>query len=136
MSGVFGDILSVDFHWMLNTHHGVDYLRRWHGLKKFSNGFLLHKTTHHFDLINWCLSAIPVSVRAMGKKEFFTPEIAKRIGLSCDHERYYNCPEKSKCCFELDLAADPRLKVIYMMVTLEIVACLDQKLIDEYIAHV
>jgi predicted dehydrogenase len=114
MSGVIGDILSTDFHWMLNTHHGTDYFRRWHSLKKFSNGLLLHKATHHFDLMNWWLSAIPVSVSAMGKKEFYTPEMAKRFGLSGYHERCHTCPEKGKCGFELDLAANPSLKALYL----------------------
>ncbi|MFA7229475.1 MAG: Gfo/Idh/MocA family oxidoreductase, partial [Melioribacteraceae bacterium] len=114
MGGTIGDILSVDFHWMLNTHHGADYFRRWHGLKKFSNGLLLHKSTHHFDLINWWLSAVPVSVSAMGKKEFYTPEMAKRLGLSGYHERCHTCPEKNKCGFELDLSANKRLKALYL----------------------
>ena len=34
MSGVIGDVLSVDFHWLLNTVHGADYFRRWHSHKK------------------------------------------------------------------------------------------------------
>jgi predicted dehydrogenase len=114
MSGVVGDILSTDFHWMLNTHHGTDYFRRWHSMKKFSNGLLLHKATHHFDLMNWWLSAVPVSVSAMGKKEFYTPEMAKRLGLSSYHERCHTCPEKSKCGFELDLAANKNLKELYL----------------------
>jgi len=42
--------------------HGTDYFRRWHSQKKFSNGLMCHKATHHFDLVNWWLSAIPVSV--------------------------------------------------------------------------
>ncbi len=114
MSGVIGDILSADFHWMLNTHHGTDYFRRWHSLKKFSNGLLLHKATHHFDLMNWWLSAVPVSVSAMGKKEFYTPDMAKRLGLSGHHERCHTCQEKATCGFELDLAANPSLKALYL----------------------
>jgi predicted dehydrogenase len=114
MSGVIGDVLSTDFHWMLNTHHGTDYFRRWHSMKQYSNGLLLHKATHHFDLMNWWLSAVPVSVTAMGKKEFYTPEMAKRFGLSGYHERCHTCPEKAKCGFELDLAANPNLKALYL----------------------
>ena len=68
MSGVIGDVLSVDFHWMLDTHHGADYFRRWHSQKKLSGGLMVHKATHHFDLVNWWLSAVPVSVRATGKR--------------------------------------------------------------------
>ncbi len=30
MSGVIGEVLSVDFTWLLDTRHGADYFRRWH----------------------------------------------------------------------------------------------------------
>ncbi|MFC1481310.1 Gfo/Idh/MocA family oxidoreductase [Candidatus Neomarinimicrobiota bacterium] len=114
MSGLIGEPLSVDFHWMLNTHHGADYFRRWHSQKKFSGGLMVHKATHHFDLVNWWLSAIPVSVFATGKREFYTPDMAKRLGLSSYHERCHTCPEKSQCGFELDIEANPKLKELYL----------------------
>ncbi|MEX2044715.1 MAG: Gfo/Idh/MocA family oxidoreductase, partial [Opitutus sp.] len=114
MSGEIGNLLSVDFHWMLNTHHGADYFRRWHGTKKNSGGLMVHKATHHFDLVNWWLSATPVSVFATGKKEFYTPEMAKRFGLKSHHERCHTCPEKARCTFHLDLAANPGLKSLYL----------------------
>ncbi len=114
MSGVIGDILSVDFHWMLNTHHGADYFRRWHSRKINSGGLMVHKATHHFDLVNWWLSAVPVTVQALGKKEFYTPEMAKRFGLESSHQRCLTCPEKSKCGFELDLASNKYLNDLYL----------------------
>lgn len=114
MSGVIGEVLSVDFHWMLNTHHGADYFRRWHSQKKLSGGLMVHKATHHFDLVNWWLSAVPVSVYATGKREFYVPSMAKRLGLNSHHERCFICPEKSHCGFELDLTASPSLKELYL----------------------
>ena len=78
MSGAIGDVLSVDFHWLLNTHHGADYFRRWHREKKNSGGLMVHKATHHFDLVNWWLGAMPVQVMATGKREFYTPTMARR----------------------------------------------------------
>lgn len=114
MDGTIGDILSVDFHWMLNTFHGADYFRRWHGKKANSGGLMVHKATHHFDLMNWWLSAVPVSVFANGKREFYTPQMAKRFGLENYHERCYTCPEKSKCGFRLELDKDPGLKDLYL----------------------
>src|SRR5690606_34131181 len=81
MSGAIGDILSVDFHWLLNTTHGADYFRRWHSLKENSGGLMVHKATHHFDLVNWWLGANPVTVNATGKREFYAPAMAKRMGL-------------------------------------------------------
>ncbi|HEX6766500.1 MAG TPA: Gfo/Idh/MocA family oxidoreductase [Polyangiaceae bacterium] len=114
MSGVIGDVLSVDFNWMLDTYHGADYFRRWHSHKKNSGGLMVHKATHHFDLVNWWLSAIPVSVRAFGKRDFYTPRMAKRMGLQSHHERCHTCPEKQKCSFELDLSKDAHLKSLYL----------------------
>ena len=113
MSGTIGDILSIDFHWMLNTHHGADYFRRWHSLKKNSGGLMVHKATHHFDLVNWWLSSVPVSVFAMGKREFYTPKTVRRFGLNSFHERCLTCPEKTKCGFELDIANNKYFKELY-----------------------
>ncbi|MBI5382988.1 MAG: Gfo/Idh/MocA family oxidoreductase [Opitutae bacterium] len=114
MSGEIGDVLSVDFHWLLNTFHGADYFRRWHSQKKFSNGLMLHKATHHFDLVNWWLGAMPVAVSGTGKREFYTPEMAKRLGLASHHERCLTCPEKTKCGFFLDIAASNSLRELYL----------------------
>jgi predicted dehydrogenase len=103
MAGEIGDVQSVDFHWLLNTTHGADYFRRWHSQKQHSGGLMVHKSTHHFDLVNWWLSANPVSVFATGKREFYTPGMAKRLGLASHHERCLTCPEKEKCTFFMDL---------------------------------
>jgi predicted dehydrogenase len=113
-SGDIGDVLSVDFHWLLNTMHGTDYFRRWHSQKKNSGGLMIHKATHHFDLVNWWLSGVPVSVNAVGKRDFYTPAMAKRLGLTSHHERCLTCPEKAACTFLLDLAANPGLKALYL----------------------
>lgn len=52
MKGTIGNPLFVDFSWMLDTRHGADYFRRWHREKQHSGGLLVHKSTHHFDLVN------------------------------------------------------------------------------------
>ncbi|MGH8186443.1 MAG: Gfo/Idh/MocA family protein, partial [Steroidobacteraceae bacterium] len=114
MKGEIGDILSVDFHWLLNTQHGADYFRRWHSEKAVSGGLMVHKATHHFDLVNWWLGAQPDLVLAYGKREFYTPAMARRMGLKSHHERCRTCPEKADCTFFLDLAADPGLKALYL----------------------
>lgn len=114
MSGIIGDVMSVDFHWLLNTVHGADYFRRWHSHKENSGGLMVHKATHHFDLVNWWLSGVPVSVMAKGKRDFYTPAMAQRLGLASSHERCHTCPEKGKCTFYLDLASKPSLKQMYL----------------------
>ena len=114
MSGVIGDVYSVDFHWLLDTVHGADYFRRWHSNKANSGGLMVHKATHHFDLVNWWLSASPVTVQAKGQREFYTPQMAKRLGLQSHHERCHTCPEKNKCTFALDMAANANLRRLYL----------------------
>lgn len=114
MSGEIGDLLSVDFHWLLNTHHGADYFRRWHGFKKFSGGLMIHKATHHFDLVNWWIAGVPQEVFATGKREFYTPTMAQRMGLAGAHDRCLTCPEKDECGFYFDLAGSRNLKELYL----------------------
>ncbi len=114
MAGEIGDVLSVDFHWMLNTTHGADYFRRWHGEKKNSGGLMIHKASHHFDLVNWWLGALPTSVYATGKREFYTPAMAKRFGLKSHHERCHTCPEQDQCGFFMSLANNPELNELYL----------------------
>ncbi|HET9474819.1 MAG TPA: Gfo/Idh/MocA family oxidoreductase [Steroidobacteraceae bacterium] len=114
MSNTIGDVMSVDFHWLLNTQHGADYFRRWHSQKAISGGLMVHKSTHHFDLVNWWLGSDPDTVMAYGKREFYTPKMAQRMGLQSHHERCRTCPEKDKCTFYLDLAADRNFKELYL----------------------
>jgi len=114
MSGAIGDVMSVDFHWLLNTLHGADYFRRWHSNKDISGGLMIHKATHHFDLVNWWLGSEPEVVQAIGKREFYTPKMAQRMGLQSYHERCTTCPEKGKCTFYLDLSADKNFKDLYV----------------------
>lgn len=114
MSGLIGNVISVDFHWMLNTSHGADYFRRWHRNKVNSGGLMVHKATHHFDLVNWWLSSVPEEVFAMGGRHFYRPETADRYGLTQRGERCFGCPESGNCLFFLDLAANPRMKEKYL----------------------
>jgi predicted dehydrogenase len=114
MEGTIGKVLSVDFHWMLDTDHGADYYRRWHRNKKNSGGLMVHKATHHFDLVNWWISSTPKDVVAFGKRQFYTPEMAKQYGLDGRGERCMGCPVSGKCRFFLDLPAKENLRKIYL----------------------
>jgi predicted dehydrogenase len=114
MSGLIGEVLSVDFHWLLDTHHGADYFRRWHRNKADSGGLIVHKATHHFDLVNWWLSDIPETVFAIGHRRFYTPRTADRYGLTKRGERCHGCAEAERCPFRLDLAGNENLKKLYL----------------------
>lgn len=69
--GVIGDVKHVNLEYQLNTSHGADYFRRWHAHKDSSGGLLVHKSTHHFDLINWWIDSIPEEVFAYGGLNFY-----------------------------------------------------------------
>ena len=85
-SGICGEITSVNFEWMLDTSHGADYFRRWHRCKRNSGGLMVHKATHHFDLVNWWLGSVPSTVFAMGDLKFYGRENAEKRGVT---EFYY-----------------------------------------------
>ena len=113
--GAIGDILSLDFHWMLDTRHGADYFRRWHRRRENSGSLLVHKATHHFDLVNWWLGARPVEVFAQAGRNFYTPQTADRqFGLTGRSSRCHTCKVHEKCPFFLDLAAKAELKTMYL----------------------
>jgi predicted dehydrogenase len=114
MQGVIGDVLSVQFEWLLNVSHGADYFRRWHRNKENSGGLMVHKATHHFDLVNWWLSTVPEEVYAKGQRSFYTPETAERYGLTNRSERCHTCPEASHCRFALKLADNENQKALYL----------------------
>jgi len=113
MSGAIGEITAVDFRWYLDRVHGADYFRRWHRYKDKSGGLLVHKATHHFDLVNWWLASTPTRVHAFGKRAFYRPEMAEELGLSGHGERCHGCPVAERCDFRLDLDADEKLKELY-----------------------
>jgi predicted dehydrogenase len=114
MSGLIGEVLSVDFNWLLDTRHGADYFRRWHRNKENSGGLMVHKATHHFDAVNWWLSTVPQTVFALGGRRFYTPKTADRYGLTNRSERCLDCAEKEKCAFSLDIAGNEHLRTLYL----------------------
>ncbi len=79
-SGVIGRVRHVTLEYLLNTSHGADYFRRWHSDKSQSGGLLVHKSTHHFDLVNWWIDAIPADVVAHGSLLFYGRQNAVRRG--------------------------------------------------------
>ena len=87
MQGVIGQVFSVHFEWFLNTRHGADYFRRWHRDKRNSGGLMVHKSTHHFDLVNWWLDSLPETVMAMGDLRFYGRANAEARGVRAFYQR-------------------------------------------------
>ena len=104
-NGSIGTPLSVTFEWVLDTAHGADYFRRWHRDKSKSGGLLIHKASHHFDLVNWLLADAPTQVYARGGVRFYGSENAEARGLPSRAERGTHAGQHSP--WELDLNDDP-----------------------------
>jgi predicted dehydrogenase len=79
-SGEIGRVLSVHFDWALDTVHGADYFRRWHREKVNNGGLLVHKSSHHFDLVNWWIDGVPQRVFATGGRRFYGDDGAHESG--------------------------------------------------------
>lgn len=103
-----GKITSVDFHWYLNTYHGASYFRRWHGLKDKGGSLWVHKSTHHFDLLNWWLDSEPNEVFAYGDLEHYGTAGPFR-GNNCR-----TCEHKNNCDFYFDITKDKRMMDLYV----------------------
>ena len=113
-SGIVGDITSIHFEWLLSTSHGADYFRRWHRNKNNSGGLLVHKSTHHFDLINWWLDSMPETVFAMGDLKFYGKENAEKRGITEFYQRARGNATAAKDPFALHVSKkDERLMGLY-----------------------
>lgn len=106
-AGAIGKVEAVDFHWYLDVHHGADYFRRWHRRREHSGSLLVHKATHHFDLLNWWLESDPEEVYANGQLTFYGKNNDFR------HTNCRPCPHKGKCAFYFDMTKDKRLMALY-----------------------
>lgn len=111
---VIGDVHSVHFEWLLNTKHGADYFRRWHRDKRNSGGLLVHKSTHHFDLVNFWLGTTPQTVFAMGDLKFYGRENAEKRGETAFYQRAYQSENAKNDPFALHMEDNAHLKSLYL----------------------
>jgi len=114
MDGVIGDVFSVHFEWLLDTRHGADYYRRWHRNKHNSGGLLVHKSTHHFDLVNFWLGAKPENVFAFGELNFYGMHNAEKRGVKDFYYRSHGCEKAKNDPFAIDLEGNATLKGLYL----------------------
>jgi len=114
MKGTIGEVYSVHFEWLLNTEHGADYFRRWHREKRNSGGLLVHKSTHHFDLMNFWLGSYPERVYAEGGLRFYGKENAERRGVTQFYPRAHGYEQAKADPFALQMADNAQLKALYL----------------------
>ncbi|WP_448059531.1 Gfo/Idh/MocA family protein [Cellulomonas hominis] len=112
-AGEIGNVLSVHFEWVLDTAHGADYFRRWHRVKGSSGGLLIHKASHHFDLVNWWLGSTPTRVFASAGLRFYGAENARHRGMGPRPERG-TTDSPLRDGFSLDLRRDPMYTALYL----------------------
>ncbi|WP_144933941.1 Gfo/Idh/MocA family protein [Paenibacillus sp. 32O-W] len=112
--GVIGEVFSVHFEWLLNTQHGADYFRRWHRDKRNSGGLLVHKSTHHFDLVNFWLGSRPETVYAMGGLRFYGRENAESRGVTQFYQRAHGSEAALNDPFALHMERNSHLKALYL----------------------
>ena len=112
--GAVGQPLLVDFSWLLDTSHGADYFRRWHREKANSGGLLVHKATHHFDLVNWWIGSVPRQVFALGGLMFYGKANAAARGEHYHYQRYTGEAAAKDDPFALFLDQRPAYQGLYL----------------------
>ncbi len=112
--GTIGKVTSVHFEWLLNTQHGADYFRRWHRDKRNSGGLLVHKSTHHFDLVNFWIGSEPETVFAFGDLLFYGKENAEQRGETKFYDRATGNPNAKDDPFALHMDENANLKALYL----------------------
>jgi predicted dehydrogenase len=115
-AGTIGRVRSVNLEYLLDTNHGADYFRRWHAHADESGTLLVHKSTHHFDLVNWWLDAIPQQVFAYGDLVFYGKRnaIARGDDKLTRYPRYTGHPEARDDPFHLDLNESEPFRKLYL----------------------
>ena len=114
MDGVVGQVTQVHFEWVLSTWHGADYFRRWHRDKRNSGGLMVHKATHHFDLVNWWIDSRPATVFAMGDLLFYGRANAEARGVNKFYSRAHGSKNAEGDPFALDMSEEPLMRELYL----------------------
>ncbi|MCI5779787.1 MAG: Gfo/Idh/MocA family oxidoreductase [Lentisphaeria bacterium] len=99
LAGAVGRPTHVDLTWYIDYRHGSSYFHRWNRMRENSGSLSIHKSSHHFDLVNWWIDGIPEQVHAFGALNHYGPNgpfnPSKKDGRSCP-----TCPEFMKCGYK------------------------------------
>lgn len=105
--GVIGEPTYINFQYLIDRSHGADYYRRWHRQMENSGSLLIHKATHHLDIVNWFLEDTPCLVSALGSKRFYG---LRDMGKD---RRCLTCPTKDSCTMFRSIIDDAYDKKLY-----------------------
>ncbi|MCT8139618.1 Gfo/Idh/MocA family oxidoreductase [Anaerobacillus sp. CMMVII] len=96
LEGKIGRVTSVDLNWYIDTYHGASYFKRWNRVRELSGGLSVHKSTHHFDLVNWWIDQLPEEVFAYGALNYYGQ--GAELNPSKQDSRFCGtCTEKIDC---------------------------------------
>lgn len=99
LSGKIGKVTHVDLNWYIDIEHGSSYFNRWNRIRENSGSLSIHKSSHHFDLVNWWIDGIPEYVHAFGARNHYGPEgpfnPSPKAGRHCS-----DCPEFQDCAYK------------------------------------
>lgn len=116
IEGKIGRITQINYEAIQDWRHGGSYFSRWHGNKANSGGLQVHKSSHHFDVVNWWLDSIPAEVFAYGDMAYYGRENAIKRGQEewTKHERTTGVTTPKENPFHLELTSNEAGKNLYM----------------------
>ncbi len=105
-SGVLGRIMHIHAVEQIPPQHTVWYYRRGPGMYKSNTTFLLAKSSHDIDIINWMMGDVRAkSVVSFGGADYFKPR--PEVPDVCSDE----CPEAKTCPWFMRLTANTTVNV-------------------------
>lgn len=107
LEGAIGEVKHIQFTETLDRFHGADYFRRWHRFYDNTGSLLIHKSSHHFDLINWFANSRPAIVTGQGSLAYYGKNGPFR------GERCSTCPHAGKCELYADVFTSERTRLLY-----------------------
>jgi len=107
MQDVIGSIQHINLEWFLDRSHGADYFRRWHRKIENSGSLLVHKATHHFDIVNWFIGQKPNEVFAHGALNFYGCA-ERQLSMRCS-----TCKQTQHCGYAYPDTKNPDIQGLY-----------------------
>ena len=109
MADVIGKPLMINYEYTLNKCHGGDYFKRWHRFMENSGGMMIHKATHHFDMVTWLIDDAPLTISAEGARLYYGND-DRPHGDRCS-----SCELKDECLSYGKISEDEEMKELYFV---------------------
>lgn len=106
LAGKVGRVTNVELTWVIDAAHGSSYFHRWNRSRELSGGLSVHKSCHHFDLLNWLIDDVPVQVFAYGALNYYGENSPHNPSIR-DGIEYSVAEQQRRCPFYRTWYADP-----------------------------